>query len=479
MTTRLVQAGRLDQRDMVVVYNLAAFLDPALRQALGSRPVIVNVTCDPFTRAYAQVGQGKLASIEELDIWAKQEAGNFALRHVVLVGFSEGCQGIRAQLVAGAAPSGVVLVDGAHSGWPNARPDFEITPYRKAFDRACAGNGLFVGTHSGLVYVETLLKPYASTKTTLERITRWTLPVPDPSEEPIVRSEGNAHVLSYGILDKASAAEYSTDTWRASHIKQARHVLPFVLKKYVRPNLSSYWGEEEETTAPIGPVILPKTLGERCVEWCLSHLGHTEQPPGSNDSPLIRSWLAPCVRGDGPDAYELGLSKVNWCSAFQCAAMHAQLATGEALPHGYRAGVVELVEDTSLGNDGLIRYAGKYRPVGLVRAGEWAPEAGDLAIWDRSNPAKPQSSWWRHVERVVKYDADAGIFTAVGGNEGHAVRVDQNHIGAARLLGFIEYPRREVTTGLPVNLTDQERQQIKASRDLFWQEFLDAQQGFR
>jgi hypothetical protein len=402
------------------------------------------------------------------------------LSKVVLVGYSEGCQAIRAHLLAGAQPWGVVAVDGTHSEMPEANRKYSIIPYRQAFDRARLNpdRALFVATHSGLTYVETLPKPYASTHTTLERITGQQLPLPDPSDEPVVFKAGEAYVLSSGIVGETEAFKYHSggDRWRASHIKQARFILPKCLKDYVAPRLTSGWSVEEPTTAHEAG---GKSLGERCVQWCLQHLGHTEDPPGSNDSDLIRSWLAPCERGYGSESVKLYLKRANWCAAFQCAAMRACVVEGDKFPHGYRAGVVEMVEDTTPGSRGEGVYTGHWRPVSLARDGGWQPKAGDLAVWDRSVAGKEHTSWWRHVERVVDYRADTRVFTAIGGNEAHTVRIDQSPITAARLLGFIEYPAPTPVRARPQEgITDADRQQIRAWRDAFWLEYLDSYDGF-
>jgi len=223
------------------------------------------------------------------------------------------------------------------------------------------------------------------------------------------------------------------------------------------------------------PPVAGGTLGERCVEWCLQHVGHKEAPPGSNDSPLIRSWLAPCARGYGDKRIVLGLSKMNWCSAFQCAAMQACLTPDDEIPHDYRAGVVELVEDTYPGRDGKMPFAGRYIPISETRNGKFKPSVGDLAIYDRSNPAKPETSWHRHVNRVVAFHESEGIYQTVGGNEGQQVSVGENHIGHAKLLGWIHYPQAEPEPPPDAPLfTEREREQILNQVGMFLREAADA-----
>lgn len=227
--------------------------------------------------------------------------------------------------------------------------------------------------------------------------------------------------------------------------------------------------------ANLTPPVAEGTLGERCVEWCLQHLGHTEQPPGSNDSPLIRKWLAPCARGYGDDRIVLGISKMNWCAALQCFAMQACLTKDDEIPHDYRAGVVELVEDTYPGRDGLMPFAGRYIPIELTRNGKFKPSVGDLAIFDRSQDGKPETSWWRHVNRVIAYHELEKTFQAVGGNQGQKVSVSEHHIDHHKLLGWIRYPQQQdkpVSQDKPI-FSEREREQILNQVGMFLNEVAD------
>jgi len=246
--------------------------------------------------------------------------------------------------------------------------------------------------------------------------------------------------------------------------------------------LLSYEGPLQLTRMPGVPIYKPLTpspavaggtLGERCVAWCLQHVGEQETPPGSNDSPLIRSWLAPCARGYGDKRVVLGISKMNWCSSFQCAAVRACLRPGEKQPHDYRAGVVELVEDTYNGQDGLMPFAGRYVPIELTRNGEFWPSVGDLVIWDRSDPSKPETAWYRHVNRVVKFTASEGTFQTVGGNEGQRVMVSEHHVSSAKLLGWIHYPVPSRPQVEPPMLSDADREQILNNVGMFLRETAD------
>jgi hypothetical protein len=141
--------------------------------------------------------------------------------------------------------------------------------------------------------------------------------------------------------------------------------------------------------------------------------------------------------------------------------MDACLLPGELKPHDYRAGVVEIVEDTYPGSDGKMPFAGRFKPTKLVKDGKFVPCVGDLVIWDRSNPSKPETSWWRHINRVIDFNESNGTFSTVGGNEGQKVRVGESHIDKEKLLGFVHYPQLEVTTeDASEHLSEVERQEI-------------------
>ena len=192
---------------------------------------------------------------------------------------------------------------------------------------------------------------------------------------------------------------------------------------------------------------------------------------GSNTSPRIVQYFEPCLRGDTD--IRLNLKGGNWCSAFACYCMQQALKPGEKEPHGYRAGVVELVADVSR-PDRL--YSGTWHSVATARSGEFRPEPGDLAIYDRSIRDLPGTAWWRHVNRVVEHQG--GTYLAIGGNETDAVRVARHDMEEPRLLGFISYPRVSIQDLKPVSqppsqiFTETERQEIWNNVALFLDEMI-------
>jgi len=200
-----------------------------------------------------------------------------------------------------------------------------------------------------------------------------------------------------------------------------------------------------------------QTLGERCVEVAMAELKAKvkEEPLGSNTGKRIREYLYPCVRGDRNT--RLGLTASNWCMAFASWCLFKAKRDDEVPPHGYRAGVVEAVADT---RDPKARWSGQWVPIEQVRTGKWVPREGDLAVYDRSQRGRPSTSWWRHVNRVVKYELDTGMFLAVGGNEQQKVTLAQHTIASDRMLGFIAYPASNVQAITREELTPEEKVQI-------------------
>lgn len=412
---RVVQVGSGVRRDFVVVYHLSAALDARVRSAFGQDAAIINVTEDPFKQRYGRVGVNGLRPIADLIDDFRRSHDACDIGRLVLVGYSEGCQAVRAQLRDGVSPSVIVVADGTHGSWPLTRADTEV--WSVWWARAVAGECAFLASHSGLTYVEKLPSPYASTWTVLQRVSGWKLPLPRGTDT--VRQQGSAIVWSNGDADKNA------------HVRQATEVLPTMLEQ-AAAWLAARAGGVEARAHGTQPAP-SQTLGERCVAWSLAHEGLRENANG--DHPLIAKWRDLCVRGYGSEARLLRLPPTNWCSIFACAALRECALAGEKLPHGFRAGVVEIVEDASGAHD---EFCGIWRPVSMMSSG-WRPAVGDLAIFDRSREGEPSTAWWRHVSRVVECDALA--FRTIGGNENRTVRITMHKFDEPRLLGFVEYPR--------------------------------------
>lgn len=175
-------------------------------------------------------------------------------------------------------------------------------------------------------------------------------------------------------------------------------------------------------------------LGERAVLWSMAEeaRGAGEEPRGSNTGPDVIRYFSGARRRGSEQL--LGLKQGSWCAAAASAAAYSVLNDGEKPPHGYRAGVVELVDDA--------KDNGAWLPIEEVTfadKGSW-PARGDLAIYDRSDPEVPESQWWRHVNRIVEI-RDDGSFQTLGGNEGNdAWAYAEHQLDEPKLLGFIRYP---------------------------------------
>lgn len=179
------------------------------------------------------------------------------------------------------------------------------------------------------------------------------------------------------------------------------------------------------------------TLGERALEWSLEEAEREPIP-----APVTKSlWFAGCVRG-GKKMWPSGITpaqaaKLNHCAAAVCYATARAMfemfkeGIGSSEPHGYRASAKELMRDAL--------EKGTWHGVHEARSGLWLPRPGDLAIYDRSVPNRPETAWWGHVDRVI--DADADGYANIGANEGIGGAWKREHslYTNPRLLGFVSY----------------------------------------
>lgn len=194
--------------------------------------------------------------------------------------------------------------------------------------------------------------------------------------------------------------------------------------------------------APAGdtdPAPAPPTLGERCVQWCRDEMRRAVTPSRET----VAGWLGPCERAGrrmSLDTLHLAGRKQNHCAAAACASALACRDRIEVIPHRYRAAARELMADAIASRTWHGRDA--------VLAG-WRPEVGDLAIYDRSQPGRPETSWWGHVDRVSAVGPDD--YENIGANEGPggAWRIERTRYDHPRLLGFVAYPRPEPVTASP------------------------------
>jgi len=193
------------------------------------------------------------------------------------------------------------------------------------------------------------------------------------------------------------------------------------------------------------------SLGQRCLAFAENEMknGVKEDKPNSFTSTRIKEYLAICKRR-GTEKH-LGLTSGNWCAAAVSFCLKNSLFEYEEVPHGFRAGAIEIESD--------LKDNKLWRPVQLARQGLFKPEPGDIVIFNRSNPNNPESAWWRHIGFYHSGD-DKGNFKLISGNNGGCWKIDSHKYSSSKLLGFGEYsdiiwrPQIINTTDIPLEVSD-------------------------
>ena len=170
-----------------------------------------------------------------------------------------------------------------------------------------------------------------------------------------------------------------------------------------------------------------QSLGQRCVEWCRQAMAK-ENPPSAATLAL---WFSHAER----NGKKLGITRGNHCAIAQSVAALESTSKGENIPHRPRAAAKELRDDA--------RSRGAWHDRAEVLAGTYTPNVGDLAVYDRSQPGRPETKWWGHVDRVSA--VFAASFENIGANEGPggSWRVQRTDFSHPSLLGFVAYPTAE------------------------------------
>lgn len=357
-----------------------------------------------------------------------------------LVGFSGGCQGVRAHLWRGAEPRAVVCLDGTSARWPEPDPP-QIDVWRRVAGEARVGLRTVVLTCTAQRYTERLTRaqggPFAATSTVLARALDWPEAGTYPASPRPLAVYPAEPVLQLNDRDLHAYAYPGTDCDAAAHVAQLVRVLPWVLAEHVRPvlgvkssSLADYTiGAGRERLSDLGAwlagvaqhVVESAQHGpEEHLRRALAEVG-VHETPGPVSTPRIDEYLSVCVRG-GRLLGLRGDSEFSWCAAF---------ASWCGLPPGMtpRAAVAELVADA--------------RKLGLWRSGDvWHdPQPGDLAVYGRAGQ-DPRTGGSGHVNRYVE-QLGGGRWRAVGGNETHpsggAVVVSERAL--TEPVGWIVYPR--------------------------------------
>lgn len=174
------------------------------------------------------------------------------------------------------------------------------------------------------------------------------------------------------------------------------------------------------------------SLGERCVLFSLNEmkLGVKESSPNSFTSPRIIEYFSICTRLVNGKETPLKLKSGNWCAISACFALHKSLLPNEIPPHGYRAGVVEVIAD--------LKSKGLWHSRKDVLDLRYKIKIGDIVATDRSTPGKPETSWYRHCLRVSDV-TDKG-FECISGNSSGMYKISKHKYDQLNLVGFGEYP---------------------------------------
>src|SRR5262245_24498797 len=122
MALRIVQRGEGDPRALVLGFLLGMDIDPKLRTAFGRATCIVAD------------GEAKGAGFAEILEYAHRYAGLEGVSKLALIGYSAGCQRVRAFSVAGVRANAYLLADGTHASWPPE--DWQIAWLRALADEA-------------------------------------------------------------------------------------------------------------------------------------------------------------------------------------------------------------------------------------------------------------------------------------------------------------------------------------------------------
>jgi hypothetical protein len=350
-----------------------------------------------------------------------------ALAHVTsdvplcLVGFSAGCQSVRALLLLKAPAAAVVCIDGTHASVPPA--PWQLGVWRSLGERARRGEVLFVATCTSMSYTERIPQGQKGRATSTRHVLEQSMGVELADYAPHV--DGNL------VLQRWP----SSDCDHAAHVHQQNDVLPEVLRRYVAPRLAELAGDDEPDTDPTPLTVLPwldgsLSLGARCVLWSQAEMaaGVREDPPGSNSGRRIDAYLDPPEpvyrRATGE---RLRLRGVAWCAAAAGAAHRACARPGEAYPT-VRVSGIEMYQDAS--------EVGAWVSAAEVRAGAYVPRVGDVCIFSRG----PADSWTRHVARLCS--AWGAEWRTIGGNEGHGEWRETMHLATdADWLGVIRLDR--------------------------------------
>lgn len=246
---RLVQRyPSLRPRGLALCWLVGSHMDRALQEALPGWGIVAS------DQAPLGVSQGDVQAARVL-AGAPPDAG------LLLIGYSAGCQSVRAALIGRAVPEdlirGVAVFDGTHSSIPPNPVHIDV--WRRLLGRAREGSVRLVMTATSMGYTERIPvgQPGRATSTrhVLEAALGHVLEVGQPVQAP------GLHVELFP----------SQDIDREAHIQQQREVMPRLL--------ASVFGRAEGlslTSEVLAPV---RALGEGLAEFIAASLARSEPPP--------------------------------------------------------------------------------------------------------------------------------------------------------------------------------------------------------
>jgi len=218
VSLRLVQRGQGTVRPLVLGFLVGGNVDAALRKAFGPDACILA----------DGAAQGQM--LAELVAFARQHAGLEGVSRLALIGYSAGCQRVRALYRAGVRADAYLLVDGTHASLPPE--DWQIAWLRELAAEAKTGRNLVVATHTLQTYVERLKAPYvpySSTLRVLRLATGFDLDDAGPLDVPLVTRQGELWVYSFASA-QADAPAHAAQHNVALPLLATRHLGPWLAR---------------------------------------------------------------------------------------------------------------------------------------------------------------------------------------------------------------------------------------------------------
>lgn len=227
---RLVQPGAGAIRPALLVYNLTAELDQAVKNELGPDVAILNDTRAPSKGPdgvlhHPDYGPGLIDPLPEvLAFWAVK-LGAF-LSPVVLAGFSAGGKGPRTQIEQGFLPDGICICDGTHASRPPLAG--QIDPWVEWLGLASALESAFPGRPPPACVFSHTQIPTSSVLSTRETLQLVVDALAGAAMAPDLAVHGEAPVTSWKVGNGRIYSYPGADA--QAHVHQATVVMAPLLR---------------------------------------------------------------------------------------------------------------------------------------------------------------------------------------------------------------------------------------------------------